>query len=302
MQDDSIFETLLDVIPFGIYVVDVHTYEIVYLNRVIRDQMRPIKNVAVGDVCYRALHGEDKPCLFCKIGTLVENGKPNGASCVFEQFNALTDSWFQLHERAAFWPDGRTVKYSIAVGIEELKETQNRLAEAHALLALKNKQLERLSNTDWLTGLANRLMLERMFSSELEKVGRYGRPLSCVVMDLDHFKSINDTYGHEAGDTMLIEVADLLRQGVRKTDLLGRWGGEEFCIICPETDLEGAQTLAENLRQRIDAHTFSVVENLTGSFGVTSHRLGDSRKSMVQRADEALYRAKKHGRNRVECG
>lgn len=302
MQDDSIFETLLDVIPFGIYVVDVNTYELVYLNRVIREERRKIKGIQTGDTCYRALYGEENPCLFCKIHCLVKDGKPNGSSCVFEHFNELTDSWFQLHERSAFWPDGRTVKYSIAVGIDELKATQNSLAEAHALLALKNKQLEQVSSTDWLTDMANRLKMEKLFNEELEKVLRYGRPLSCIILDLDRFKSINDTYGHETWDTVLIEAASILKAGVRKTDMLGRWGGEEFFILCPETDLEGAKTLAEALRTRFDAHTFSKVKKLTASLGVTSFKLGDSRKSMVQRADEALYRAKQQGRNRVEAG
>ena len=124
--------------------------------------------------------------------------------------------------------------------------------------------------------------------------------LSFMMLDIDKFKLINDTYGHQVGDDILVELAQLVESKTRKTDSFARWGGEEFVMILPETTVEMAFKVAENLRVIIASHTFTDNLSITCSFGVASLGEGESQKSVMKRADEALYRAKQAGRNRVE--
>lgn len=162
------------------------------------------------------------------------------------------------------------------------------------------KQLEVLSATDRLTQVYNRSKLDHEFAHELKRAERYGQPLSIIMLDIDHFKSVNDEHGHLVGDSVLKEMASLLKKNVRNIDILGRWGGEEFLVICPETTLEGAMTLAENLREKIAEYDFETVGNKTVSMGVAHFRNDESGDELVKRADDALYKAKEGGRNRVE--
>lgn len=164
----------------------------------------------------------------------------------------------------------------------------------------KNTQLERLSVTDRLTGLFNRLRLDHVLADELHRSQRYGSCFSLVLLDVDHFKSVNDNHGHAVGDQVLVDVARVLGQGTREIDVVGRWGGEEFLVICPDTGFDGAMATADKLRQLLACHTFAVVGKKTASFGVASFRDGDTVSSIMARADAALYQSKANGRNRVE--
>ena len=165
-----------------------------------------------------------------------------------------------------------------------------------------NRKLEKLSITDRLTGLFNRLKLDEVLESEVARAPRSGQPFSVILIDIDHFKAVNDQHGHQTGDQILIDLAEILRSGTRATDFVGRWGGEEFLIVCPYTDAASACQLAENLRQTIQDHRFPVVAQKTASFGVASFRQDDTVREIVSRADTALYAAKAAGRNRVEAG
>jgi diguanylate cyclase (GGDEF)-like protein len=176
---------------------------------------------------------------------------------------------------------------------EQVKAAQLELIE-------KNKLLEELSVTDTLTRLNNRLKLDQVLASEIHRHLRYGNVFALIMLDIDHFKAINDNHGHPVGDQVLVELAGLLIAETRKVDCVGRWGGEEFLIICPDTHLEGAVEFAEKLRQSIADHPFPAIGQATASFGVCSARPGESVHQMVTRADEALYRSKNNGRNRVE--
>lgn len=297
MLENLLFETHFDIIPFDVYVVDVVNHTIVYMNRHFKERFGD----HTGSCCHKTLYELDRPCGFCKIkGLTNKDGKPNRKTYVFEHFNEVDDRWYQLHEKAICWPDGLTVKYSIAVDISELKEMQNRLAEAHAELALKNRELEILSTVDPLTGVYNRLKLDEIFQREVARSARYGNPLCVILVDIDDFKSVNDTYGHQVGDRVLVEIAKVLGERIRKSDTLGRWGGEEFVVICPETEEEGSAALAESLRYALESRNLPVVGCQTASFGVTMHRPEDTVDRMLARADEALYKAKEAGRNRVE--
>lgn len=161
------------------------------------------------------------------------------------------------------------------------------------------KQLEIISATDRLTQVYNRAKLDDEFSHEIKRAKRYQQPLAVIMLDIDHFKSVNDEYGHLVGDSVLKEMAKILRTNIRNTDIPGRWGGEEFLILCPETTLEGAVTLAENLRQKISSFSFDTVGHKTVSMGVSLYRKGESEDELVKRADDAMYQAKGSGRNQV---
>lgn len=154
--------------------------------------------------------------------------------------------------------------------------------------------------TDPLTGIFNRLKLDDTLNREIERVSRYPQNLSIILFDIDQFKQINDKYGHLAGDSVLVDIANTTASRTREIDIAGRWGGEEFLVICPETDLEGARRLAEDMRIAISEHAFSHERPITCSFGVASFHVSESVTSLIKRADEALYRAKGNGRNRVE--
>ena len=163
------------------------------------------------------------------------------------------------------------------------------------------KQVEKLSITDSLTGLDNRLRLDDVLSDEFSRMTRYALNLSLILCDIDFFKMVNDNYGHLVGDQVLISIAKILRLYCRDVDVIGRWGGEEFLIICRETDIDGAMVVAEKLRSLIADHLFPQVGHKTASFGVTLVMPKESVEDALQRADQALYRAKEAGRNRVEC-
>jgi polar amino acid transport system substrate-binding protein len=182
----------------------------------------------------------------------------------------------------------------------QLVRLNRKIAGAHAELKIKSLELERISRTDPLTGLANRRHIEATLDGEIERTRRYQRQLSIILIDLDNFKRINDTHGHQAGDIVLMKFAEMLRTGIRASDVAGRWGGEEFLVVCPENDLAGTATLAEHLRKKLMETPFSVTGRQTASFGVACLAEQEMRDALVRRADDALYRAKEKGRNAVE--
>jgi len=159
-------------------------------------------------------------------------------------------------------------------------------------------ELNYLASTDRLTGAWNRRYLEEMVRTEIERLTQYHQPLSMILADIDHFKSVNDQFGHAVGDRVLITVAQSLRASLRGSDSLARWGGEEFVVLCPHTSLATAQVVAERLRSRIEATSFERVGQVTISLGIAECLIGESATHWFERADAALYRAKQSGRNR----
>ncbi len=167
-------------------------------------------------------------------------------------------------------------------------------------LQQSNRDLARLSATDKLTQLFNRMKLDEVLENELARVKRNGPPFSVIIIDVDHFKAVNDNYGHHQGDQVLISLADILRSNLRVTDTYGRWGGEEFLIIAPNSSLDNGLQTAEKLRMAIEEAVFPSGIRITCSFGVTISKPEDSVSEILIRADQALYEAKNNGRNRVE--
>ncbi|MBO6562745.1 MAG: diguanylate cyclase [Nisaea sp.] len=181
--------------------------------------------------------------------------------------------------------------------IEAALEENQRLSRS---LAEKVKELEVLATTDPLTKLYNRTKLEEEMGREISRAARYGEAFGVIMMDIDHFKQVNDQFGHQTGDRVLAEVAKVLKHCSRATDVVGRWGGEEFLVVCPETDLAGLMAKAERFRQALEEYEFPGVGHKTSSFGIAAWRPGDAATDLLSRADAALYRAKESGRNRVE--
>lgn len=160
-------------------------------------------------------------------------------------------------------------------------------------------QMHQMAHTDALTGLINRRSMQAKLEAELERARRYNRPFAVIVADLDHFKRINDSYGHAVGDQVLREGAQRLSQQLRTNDQLSRWGGEEFLVLAPETDLAHAQTLAHRLHEALRSTPVAGIP-ATLSLGIAGYRQGDTVAVILSRADEAMYRAKASGRDKVE--
>lgn len=167
-------------------------------------------------------------------------------------------------------------------------------------LETKNRQLQALASTDELTGVHNRRSLEDTIDAEMVRALRYKTPLTMVMLDLDHFKHINDTWGHDRGDEVLKETVRRIAEIIRVPDNIYRWGGEEFVILAPHTNLDGARVLSEKIRLAISDQPYEVVGSVSASFGVAEWIYEDSREHWFKAMDHALYRAKNKGRNNVQ--
>ena len=177
--------------------------------------------------------------------------------------------------------------------LEKLQQTNQSLQDSHA-------ELDRVASTDKLTGAWNRRRMDEAVDSEMDRLRRYGHAMSLLVLDIDHFKRVNDRYGHITGDRLLVELVAHIRSSLRGADSLARWGGEEFVVLCPDTRLPEAVIFAERLRKTIAGMRLSVVNEISVSIGVAECLTGETWERWFQRADAALYRAKASGRNQVQ--
>ena len=155
------------------------------------------------------------------------------------------------------------------------------------------------AHTDYLTNLHNRKIFEELLNQELLRALRYDTTFSLILADIDFFKSVNDNYGHDVGDSVLKEFSQIISHTARESDIVARWGGEEFVILCPNTKAEGAALLAENIREKVQTHTFNVIQNVTASFGVTEYHKTIEETTLFKAVDNALYISKTQGRNKV---
>lgn len=162
------------------------------------------------------------------------------------------------------------------------------------------EKLKLQATTDTLTGIANRRLFNTFLETEMRRAARHHLPLAVMLVDIDYFKQINDAYGHQVGDDVLVELTRLVSGKIRAHDLFARWGGEEFVILSPNSNAENMRLLAEKLRAAVEMHDFSDISRVTCSFGLTEYRTGDSAEDFIGRADACLYRAKERGRNRIE--
>ena len=198
---------------------------------------------------------------------------------------------------------GTIATFDDVTGVEEknlqLEEMVIKLEESRARVRQKNEELTVLATRDPLTGCLNRRALFERFEIEWEGTKRYGHALACIIVDIDNFKCVNDNHGHQVGDRVLKEVAEVLKAIVRKTDLICRYGGEEFFILLPHTDVEQAERVAEKLRSKVESTSATGI-SVTVSLGVSSSELdAETPEALIELADKALYAAKNTGRNQV---
>src|ERR1039457_1940589 len=229
-----------------------------------------------------------------------------------------TPIWCSLTATAQF-DEQRVIRLMDCVieDITEGKNAQEELQIAHAELEMRvrertaelmvevaerrrfEEKFRELSETDHLTMIYNRRKLNDVMTIEIEKARRYARPLSLIMMDLDHFKRVNDTYGHSVGDSVLKATAHIVSGMLRIVDVFARFGGEEFIVLCPETDIDGAAALANKIRIAMEEFSHPVAGTVTVSAGVAEYNQNNTGMALIEKADLALYTAKKAGRNRV---
>ncbi|MEN2985181.1 MAG: GGDEF domain-containing protein [Thermodesulfovibrionaceae bacterium] len=212
---------------------------------------------------------------------------------------ALKDHYLMIFEQHRLTYNELIVKMSKLN--DEIVNLTRKLEKKNAQLKEDINTVKNIMNKDPLTGILNRRGFEKMLKKQISFALRHKLPLSVVMIDIDYFKKINDTYGHETGDKVLKIFAKTLEKSIRQEDIVGRFGGEEFVIAFPNTKIEQALSAAERIRQKIEKMKIKAINgNITASFGITELLLADDEERILKRADEALYEAKRGGRNRCE--
>lgn len=257
----------------------------------------------------------------------IDRSTPGCMKCHGEPANAPAELVAMYGDKAGFHESPNTIRalISIRIPLHSIKKAGDQMAQTltlvtsmvlfgiYAVLAFlirrvdtqqrfilqQNQDLERLSMTDLLTGVLNRHGLQKRSSEILNRAARFGHPVALLMLDLDHFKQINDRHGHLVGDLVLKHFAETIQANLRGSDIFGRWGGEEFLVIAPHLNLNEAEKMAEKLRSAIEAVEFDSGVHLTTSIGVSEYNSGEPASALIKRADHALYAAKEAGRNRV---
>jgi diguanylate cyclase (GGDEF)-like protein len=225
------------------------------------------------------------------IGDTIAIGKPQLIE--YQDRKYAKERWFEGRTAlTGLTIDEQKAVVFIARDITEKKSAQEELQRL-------NRELEYQARSDPLTGIANRRHIMEQGKRLASLVKRSGGAFSLIMFDLDWFKSVNDKYGHDTGDSVLPTVVSKVEQGIREIDLLGCWGGEEFIILCQQTNLDEAVHLAERLRKILDMSIIEPIGKITASFGVSTNEGNESLEKTIHRVDRALYAAKQAGRNRV---
>ncbi len=244
----------------------------------------------------------EESCLPCHIHQGYKTGDIRGGISIrlpMRIFDPATGKQVALlwAGHGAMWVLGLAGLYAGYTGLRRRTEERDLATEE---LQRLNAVLENLATTDSLTGLFNRRKFLELLPANILEAKRYGMPLALIFFDIDHFKRINDTYGHETGDYVLQELARIVTGTIRQTDIFARLGGEEFVILVHNNDARSGGVLAEKIRFRVEQHDFPQVGTVTCSFGVAQFCPDDIAETLIKRADDAMYAAKQSGRNRVE--
>jgi len=289
-RNEAQLTTILDNLKAHVYIKDIN-YAYTYVNADMCDYLGMSRDDVIGKTDTE-IFGEKSANRFHRSDQQVFNYKENCSSIEKSRH-------FQTKKKRYFW----SVKVPLI----------NDLGNTYALLGISTdvteqkrleNELRELASTDVLTGVNNRRHFIVLCQRELKRAKRYDQPLSLIMLDIDHFKNINDTHGHAVGDEAIRVMTKLCHDSLRDTDVIGRIGGEEFAIILPQTDITGAWQIAQRIRQATEQHGFNIDEEneckFTASFGVTELKDEDETPDdLLKRADIALYAAKTQGRNRV---
>lgn len=234
---------------------------------------------------------------------LVPKRHCKAVAAIFREFRSSGAGEFigKTLELSAMHKNGNEFPIEISFSAVWIRQGWHAIGIARDISARKlaEQRLEQMATTDPLTGVGNRRRFYEVLHVELSRSQRYGVPLSLILFDIDHFKRINDTYGHPVGDVVLIHLANLISENIRETDVFARMGGEEFAILAANCNLDYARQFVEKLRRLVEIHPFIEAERVTCSFGVAEYHDKDDEESLIKRADEALYHAKNTGRNKV---
>ncbi len=279
-DSEAYLKVIMDTIQTGVMVIDIEKHTIADINMAAANLVGIKREEIIGRECHEFV---------CP----AEKGK-----CPITDLNQIVDrsDLVLINAKGEKIPILKTV---VSLTIKErqyLLESFIDITERQRM----EEELKRLSITDNLTQAYTRTKYEEVIKREIERTKRYNTTLSVAIFDIDHFKKVNDTYGHNAGDYVLKEMASIVNKSLRATDYLVRWGGEEFLILAPDTDLTGTKVMAERIRKAIENHTFNEAGKVTASFGVAQIKEEDTEATFVKKADDALYKAKEKGRNRVE--
>ncbi len=210
--------------------------------------------------------------------------------------------WCDVMVQPVLSSEGKVIELlGVSRSIAEHKRLLRELANAKAATERANAELHSLATTDSLTGIWNRRHFEQAAGIAIAQALRYQHPVSMLVLDIDHFKEVNDRYGHQVGDQVLIELTKVIGRALRSTDILARWGGEEFVVVAEYCDTSAAMQLAEKIRKKVEAHSFPIVGSVTISLGVAEFHAEETLDAWFGRADQAVFEAKNSGRNTIRC-
>jgi len=288
---------VVDNLPHMIYVLDEHN-KLVLVNKALADSFGRTVEQCLGKK-YKDLYAKnmDKPEQSIQRMMDLSNAKilDKGIKMFISDFS-FTDingnkKILQITKLPIEVPDKGKGILEVSVDVTKLKTIQEKLEDA-------NRQLEIQAVSDSLTGLLNHKAIYEKLEDEIKRVKRYNCDLSVVMMDIDDFKVVNDTWGHQMGDRVLRRVSDIIMESIRDMDVAGRYGGEEFLIILPYTDIKGAMKLSERIKKEIGMEEFGKDIRITISGGVASYN-GESTLTLVEKADINLYKAKQMGKNRI---
>ena len=312
-EDGRFLQSVFDAMQDGMTVLDCE-FNIIRVNPW-TEKMYASQMPLIGKKCYKAYQNRESPCLRCPALRTLATGEAHSEIIPYPSEENPTQ-WVDLSAFPLKNPSGRVVGIIEHMkDITQRKQAERALRKAHdelarrveertAELAKANKQLEKLSITDELTGLYNRRYLMRMLKSEYRRALRHNRNLALLMLDIDHFKQVNDHFGHLCGDLVLQDIGRVVKEHVRSVDLVTRYGGEEIAVVLIEAGASSALEVAEKLRREVETHTF-VCEGkslkVTVSIGASAHPGENIRswKQLLNTADQAMYRAKQAGRNRV---
>ena len=288
-QSRNYIQKVVDTLPDPTMVIDVSSYSLQLTNQSARELYNGGREISPDTTCYRLSHKRDTPCTGmsepCPLHEVMLTGKP--VSVRHKHYDHRGKLLYvDVRATPLFDPSGRR--------IEQIVESHRDVTETVRM----EKELQHLATTDRLTQVYNRLKFDDELKSQIDWARSTSNSLGLIMFDLDHFKQVNDTHGHDIGDLVLRNTVELVQRHIRKSDTLARWGGEEFMIITPLTDVLELKSIAESLRSKIEKQEHEGAGTVTASFGGSILRQDDNFTNLIKRVDAALYQSKQQGRNR----